>query len=354
MPVKYPPHSTLLNSLKSRVDSYFAETGKNRHGGARMWTKSGILIGWAVLSYLALVFLAATWWQVVTAAVSLGLAIAGIGFNIQHDGNHGSFAARRWGNRVTAWTLDLIGGSSYMWSFKHNVLHHHFTNVSEMDDDLETRPFLRLAPDQRRYWFHRFQHLYIWGLYAFLPPKWQLFDDFSTLVKARIGHQRIPRPKNWALFGLFAGKVLFVAWALVLPLFLHPPLTVLAVYALISLVTGVTLGTVFQLAHCVEEAEFEGQPASGDRLPKPWAEHQLATTVNFSPRSRLLRWYLGGLNYQVEHHLFPKISHVHYPAVSRVVRGVCEEYGVEHLSHPTVWSALASHVRHLRRLGKAA
>ena len=353
-PVKFPPHSTLREALTRRVDAYFAETGKPRTGGVGMVLKSAILLVWASSSYLALVFLVETWWQAGIAAASMGVAVAGIGFNIQHDGAHGSYSRGRWGNRLAAWTLDVIGGSSYLWHCKHNVLHHHFTNVSGVDDDLQAEPFLRLEPRQPRYWFHRFQHFYVWPLYAVIPPKWQWYDDFKQLVTARIGDQPIPRAKGWVLAGFFIGKAAFVAWAIVLPFALHPPGAVVLTYAVICLVMGVTMGTVFQLAHCIEEAEFEDRPAANERLTRSWAEHQLATTVDFSPRSRVLCWYLGGLNFQVEHHLFPKISHRHYPALAPLVRDVCAASGVPHRSHPTVWKALASHVRHMRRLGRAA
>ena len=353
-PAKYPPHSDLRTALIDKVESYFAVSGRSRFGGPRMWMKTSILLAWAALSYLALMFLVDSWWQAALGAASLGLAVAGIGFNIQHDGGHRSYSSSRLWNRLTAWALDLIGGSSYFWNFKHNLLHHQYTNVQGVDDDLQTEPFLRLAPEQRRRWYHRFQHLYIWPLYGFLPPKWQWFDDFACLITGRINGQSIPRPKRWALVGLLAGKVLFVGWALVLPFALHPAGHVLLVYAGVCLVTGVTLGTVFQLAHCVEEAEYETCPGPAARYPRPWAEHQLATTVDFSPRSRLLSWYLGGLNFQVEHHLFPKISHVHYPALFPLIREVCAEHGVRHRAHERLLPALASHVRHLRRLGRAA
>jgi len=352
--VKYPSHSELRAALIDRVDAYFEKSQKSRHGGPRLWLKTAILVAWWTVSYLGLMFVADTWWQVLIAAGSLGLAVAGIGFNIQHDGGHGSYSAKPWVNRVTAMALDLVGGSSYMWRFKHNLLHHHYTNVDGLDDDLEAGPFLRLAPEKPRYWFHRFQHLYMWPLYLFLPIKWQWYDDFHTLAVGRIGGQSVPRPRGWALVGLFAFKALFFGWALVLPLVLYPTGVVLAVYAFVCLVSGITLATVFQLAHCVEEAEFEDRPGPGGRLPRPWAEHQLATTVDFSPRNPLLSWYLGGLNFQVEHHLFPKISHVHYPAIERIVRQVCAEFGVRHRSHARLASALASHVRHMRKMGLAA
>ena len=350
-PVKYPPHTMFWRELRRRVDEYFATTGKTSHGGARIWLKTAILLGWAASSYAILVFVASTWWQVALLGASLGLAVAGIGFNVQHDGGHESYASHRRINRLAASVLDVIGGSSYMWRYKHNHFHHHYTNVVDVDDDLDASPFLRLSTGHRRLPFHRLQHLYIWPLYVFFPPKWQWYDDFSNLITGRIGPRRIPRPKGWSLAWLFIGKALFAAWALAVPLVLHPTGAVLVTYAFICLVTGVTLGTVFQLAHCVEEANVEGCPEPGERMTAPWAEHQLATTVDFAPRNRLLTWYLGGLNYQVEHHLFPRISHVHYPAIAQLVRRTCDEHGVPYLSHRSVVGALRSHLRHLRRLG---
>jgi len=349
--VKYPPHSPLRDRLIRSVDRYFRERDLRPQGGMRMVVKSASILSWWLLSYLLLVFWASSWWQTGILVVSLGLAVAGVGFNIQHDGGHGSYVARGLGNRLSSWTLDLMGGSSYLWHFKHNILHHHYTNLDGVDDDLDAGPLLRLAEAQRRRWFHRLQHWYIWPLYAFLPPKWQFYDDWKGLITGRIGDQPFPRPRGGNLAVLIAGKLLFTGWALALPLALHPTGVVLSVYALCCLGTGIVLGTVFQLAHCVEEASFPLAPGRGERVERSWAEHQIATTVDFAPRSRWLSWYLGGLNFQVEHHLFPRISHLHYPAIAPIVKSVCAESGIRHVSHDTIWSALRSHVRYLKRLG---
>ena len=350
--VKYPPHSPLRAELQRRVEAHFRGKSFGPEGGLRLGLKSGLILAWWLGSYLLLVFWAHGFWQVSLLAASLGLAVAGIGFNIQHDGGHGSCSRRRLGNRLSSLALDLMGGSSYFWHFKHNVLHHHFTNVDGVDDDLQAGPLLRLAEGQRRRWFHRFQHWYIWLLYAFLPPKWQLYDDWSTLATGRIGDQPVPRPRGWDLGLLFLGKVVFVTWAFAVPLTMHSVGSVLLVYSFCALVTGVTLGTVFQLAHCVEEAGFSRIPARDERMARAWAEHQLATTVDFAPGNRWLTWYLGGLNFQVEHHLFPRVSHIHYRALAPVIRSVCVEFRVPHHSHETMWGALRSHVRYLKRMGR--
>ena len=351
-PVKFPPHTPLRERLNQAVESYFNGGRKKRTGGIRIWIKSVAIVAWAVTSWIALVFFAANWWQALLLGASLGLAVAGIGFNVMHDGGHGAYSRKKIFNRFSAVMLDLVGGSSYMWNFKHNIMHHQFTNVDGVDNDLEAWPFLRLAPGQKRLWFHRFQWLYIWPLYVFLPPKWQWWDDFRSLIAGRIGGQRIPRPKGWNLTWLFLGKLLFFTWALIVPLMVHSFWHVLAIYAFVALVLGVTLGTVFQLAHCVEEADIQPVPAGGGRLPKSWAEHQLATTADFSPRNPLLTWYLGGLNYQVEHHLFPRISHIHYKKLAPAVRQVCHEEGVPHLTNRNLFTALRSHIHFLRRMGR--
>lgn len=352
--IKYPAHSPFWAELNRRVDGYFAETGKSTSGGAALRWKSAVILAWVALSWAALVLWAGTWWQALPAAVSLSLAVAGVGFNIQHDGGHDAFSRSRRANRVAAFALDLVGGSSYVWKHKHSVIHHHFTNIHGVDEDIEAEPFLRLSPRQPRRAHHRFQHWYAWALFGFLPPKWAFWDDFHSVATGKVGSQTMPRPGARDLALLLLGKVLFVGWVFVLPMLAgHSFGRVLGMYAFCSLVTGIALSTVFQAAHCVEEAEFPDAPAAGDRMERGWAEHQLATTVDFAPRSPLVTWYLGGLTHQIEHHLFPRISHVHYPAIAPIVREVCAEYGVAHRTQPHFRTAVASHVRHLRRLGRA-
>ena len=353
-PVKFPAHSDLRARLNAAVDQYFKERGIAKDGGWRILLKTGLIVAWAAVSWTALVIFAENWWHVLIAGMSLGLSIAGIGFNVMHDGGHHAFSKKRWVNRWSGRMLDLIGGSSYLWNQKHNILHHQFTNVKGVDEDIEAEPFLRLSPHQEHRSYHRFQFLYIWVLLGFFLPRWQWHDDFSNLAKGRVGDQKIPRPKGFPLVWLFMGKLLFFSWALIIPLILHAWLPVLLTYAYVCLVTGITIATVFQLAHCVEETAMLDHPDAGERLPQPWAEHQLATTADFAPRSRFLAWYLGGLNYQVEHHLFPRVSHIHYPKLIAVVRGVCKEMGVKHHCNPSMIGAISSHIRFLRKMGYAA
>jgi linoleoyl-CoA desaturase len=295
------------------------------------------------------VFAASTWWQAALLSTLLGLVMAGIGFNVAHDGSHEAFSSRRFVNRLAANALDLLGGSSCVWRVKHNRLHHSAPNVVGTDDDIDIAPFGRLAPGQRHRWFHRFQHFYLWPLYGLLPLKWQLVDDFRAVATGRVGSHVFRRPRGLSLAAFVGGKAVFFGLAVGMPALFHPLWLVLCVYGATSLVLGVTLSVVFQLAHCVEEAEF---PAAGAG-ETDWAKRQIVSTVDFAPGNRLLTWYLGGLNYQVEHHLFPRVCHALYPRLSAAVREVCREHGVEHRANPTLWSALRSHYRWLRRMGRA-
>ena len=237
-------------------------------------------------------------------------------------------------------TLDMLVSSSYVWRWKHSVFHHTYPNLSGADDEIDLGPFGRLSPAQPRYRIHRFQQFYLWALYGLLGAKWHFVDDFKNVAQARIARNRFPRPRGWTLLELICGKVLFFGWALVVPALFHRWRVVLLFYAMISFVVGLTLSVAFQLAHCVEEADFP-QPRSGtDQLSSAWAVHHFQTTVDFARRSRLLTWYLGGLNFQIEHHLFPKICHVHYPRISGIVQAVCAEFGVRYAAHDRLLPAV--------------
>jgi linoleoyl-CoA desaturase len=351
---KFAADDRFRRALRTRVDAYFAATGRSPRDSGRMYAKSAIVLAALIAAYGGLVFGAPPWWLALPLAVVLGLALAGVGFNVQHDGGHGAYSGRRWANRLAAMTLDLLGGSSYIWARKHNAVHHSYTNVTGQDDDINIGWLGRLSPHQPRRALHRLQHWYLWGLYGFLAVKWHLYDDFRDVLTGRVGQHRMPRPRGRDLAVFVGGKLAFVALAFGLPLLLHPWWLVLAFYGLVSFVQGVVLSVVFQLAHCVEEAEFPLPRPETGQLASAWAEHQVQTTVDFAPRNRLLSWYIGGLNYQIEHHLFPQVCHVHYPALAPLVAQTCDEFGLRYSVNPTLRAGVRSHFRWLRRMGRAA
>jgi linoleoyl-CoA desaturase len=340
--------------LKRRVQEHLRTSGLSAHGGGAMVLKTVTILIWFAVSYALLVFAAVTWWQGALLSLSLAFAMAGTGFAIQHDANHGAYSNRKSVNRLMGFTLDLLGASSYVWHWKHNILHHTYTNVHGADHDINIQPFARLSPDQPRRRVHRLQQFYVWGLYGFLLPKWHLLDDFQNVWQSRIDDNRIPRPRGWNLVELIAGKVAFFGYALVVPMLFHRWWVVAIFYGATTFFVGLILAVVFQLAHCLEGADFPRVAAGSDRVFEGWAAHQVRTTVDFARGNRVLTWYLGGLNYQVEHHLFPKISHLRYPAISGIVEEVCAQYGVPYLAHERVFGALSAHWRWLRRMGAPA
>lgn len=352
--LKFNGDNSFHRELRRRVDAEFKRSGTRQRDSAQMYLKTAIILGVFALTYVALVFLADTGWQGLLLGLVLGIAVAAIGFNIMHDGGHQAYSERRWVNRLMALALDLVGGSSYIWQWKHARFHHTWVNVTGHDSDIDLGVLGRLSPQQPRRPWHRWQHLYLWPLYGVTAIRWHLYGDFRDMVTGTVGERPFDRPKGWDLAGFVSGKLVFFTLAFGLPLFFHSLGTVLLFYALVSAVAGVLLALVFQMAHVVEEAAFPLPDASGSRMETPWAIHQLQTTVDFARGNRVLGWLIGGLNFQVEHHLFPRISHVHYPLVARVVEDTCREFGVTYREHRTFGAGIASHYRLLRRLGRSA
>lgn len=327
--------------LMQRVHEYFEE--RPRHGGWAIAVKIAVMLSWLALSWALLMFANPGPWTAALLSVSMGLAVAGVGFCVMHDANHGAASSSARVNRLLSYSLDLLGASSALWRHKHNVLHHTYTNISGIDPDLEGGgAVLRLAPWQPRYPWHRFQRFYIWLVYALFPLKWWFLDDVKELAEGRV--------RGRELFGAIAGKLLFITWAFALPAILHPSWALFGIWAIALFTLGNVLAFVFQLAHCVGEAEF----VKSEEVEGGWMRHQVATTVDFAPANALLSWYLGGLNFQVEHHLFARVCHVHYPALRRIVAETCRAHAVPYRCQPSLWSALGANWRWLRTLGAPA
>jgi len=349
--LKFGNDDAFHREIQRRVDDYFQTTGRRRRDCWQMYVKTAVFIVGFAASYVLLVFVAQTWWLGLPLAVLLGLSVAGIGLNVEHDGGHRAYSGSPWVNKLMAMTLELIGGSSYLWHWKHVVFHHTYVNVTGHDTDIDLGTLARLTPHQTRRAYHRWQHLYLWPLYGLLAIKWQLFDDFWKLITGRISTRRFPRPRGRELVIFAAGKAVFLALAFGIPLHLHSAGAVLIFYVVASLVAGMVLSVVFQVAHCVEEAEFPLPRADSGRIEHAWAVHQAETTVDFARRSRVVTWLLGGLNFQIEHHLFPTISHVNYPAISSLVETTCRDFGIPYAEHASFRAGIASHFRWLRRMG---
>ena len=340
--------------LKTRINQYFEESGKSMTGGTSLISKAVLLIGAMITLYVHLVFFTPPTLLALVECAVLGCVVAAIGFNVMHDGAHGSFSRHSWLNKIAAFTLNVLGGSSYMWNAKHNLIHHTYTNIEGHDDDIDIRPFMRMTAEQPRHWPHRFQHLYFWFLYCMLYLSWIFVMDYQKYFKRQIGAAAL-RPMATDDHLVFWGfKVLNLGLYVALPIYMVGFLPWLAGFVLSAAVAGFVLSIVFQLAHTVEHAAFPVPHAETHRLDDEWAIHQVRTTANFATDNKLVSWLVGGLNFQIEHHLFPKISHIHYPAISKIVQQVCDEFSVTYNNYAKTRYAVASHVAFLRQMGQPA
>lgn len=341
-----------LREVRDEVEHLVA--GRLRRRSARqLYLKAPAAIALLAFGWVALLF--ARPHGVTVALCIMGLAAGAtlIAFCVQHDANHGAYFTSRRANHLIGWTSDcLLGFSSYAWRVKHNIAHHTYTNVDGYDADIAQTPYLRLAPAQRPRTYYRFQHLYIWPLYSLMGLRWQILGDLKSFHAGSIGKSKLPAPRGCTLVGIVAGKTFFIAWALVIPSFFYPWWAVVAVYVAISMATSLIMAVTFQLAHCVEEAGFSSATELSEN-PRLWAVHEVESTVDFCPDNKLLTWTLGGLNYQIEHHLFPRLPHTLYPAIAPIIRRACDRHGIRYTVQPNLQAAVRSHLRHLRHLGQA-
>lgn len=346
--IKFKSGGEFHREVDLQVKQLLADRALVRNAYIHLWAKAALVLVWAAASYVVLVFFAEGPLQGLAASVSLGLAVAGIGFTIMHDANHQAFAPIRWVNRVMALSLDLIGGSSYVWSAKH-LAHHTYPNVTEHDPDIDSLPFARFDPAQHHRPWHRYQHIYIWALYGMVTIRWQFLSDFTFLRKGHAGSSRIRPPRGRTLATLAGGKGVFVIWALVIPLIFHPVAWVAVFFLITSVVASLALALVFQLSHCVVETEFI-DPATGSETYS-WQIHQIESTVDFAKSNGLLRFYAGGLNHQIEHHLYARVPHTLYPKIAPIVEAAAGAHGITYTHHPTIRRAMRSHTQWLKLMG---
>ncbi|MFO7823870.1 MAG: acyl-CoA desaturase, partial [Cyclobacterium sp.] len=270
-----------------------------------------------------------------------------------HDGAHGSFSDKPWINKLAGMSINFLGANVFMWKTKHNVVHHSYTNVDGVDDDLNARPFLRLSPSQKKFRIHRFQHYYFMLTYSLLYLYWVFFTDYKKYVTKKVGMVPIQKMKLSDHISFWGFKAIHLVLFVGIPVYMMGWSQWLVGFLVYSLFAGLLLTMVFQLAHSLEETAFPVPSPVTNSLEDEWMIHQIRTTANFATGYKLLTWFLGGLNYQVEHHLFPKISHIHYPAISKIIKQACKDYNITYLEHEKLRLAFLSHFRHLRVLGTA-
>lgn len=346
------PHS-FHSELKKRISEYFEEVGQSTYGNYKLFIKAVILMVSFVLVYTHLVFFTPNVFFAIVECIILGGVAAAIGFNVMHDGAHGSFSSNKLVNRFAAFSLNILGGNSFMWNVKHNIIHHAFTNVDGVDDDIDIQPWMRMSQTQKKYKLHKYQHIYFWLLYSLLYLFWIFVLDYQKYFKSRIGSMELKK-MNLSDHLVFWGFKLFHAFLFIgLPIYMLGFTSWVIGFLIFTSFAGLVLSLVFQLAHTVEHTAFPLPNEVTGKMENEWAVHQIKTTANFATQNKVICWLVGGLNFQIEHHLFPKISHVHYPKISKIIREACNEYGIEYIEYPKMRYAVASHVAFLKQMGRS-
>ena len=344
-----------IRTLRKRVGDYFKENNISRYSDYRMVLKT--------IAMLSLYF--APYFLMVTGIVThdllilglwmlMGIGMSGIGLSIMHDANHGAYSKHKWVNLTIGYVINLVGGNATNWKIQHNVLHHSYTNVHSHDEDISAGKILRLCPHDERLPIHRYQHVYAWFLYTLMTLMWSTTKDYRQLLRFKRENLLKFQSRSFAyrFTELIISKLVYYTYIFVIPImFIKAPWWILIIgYVLMHMIAGLLLACVFQPAHVVPETAFP-LPDEKGKMENNWAIHQLLTTTNFAPTSRIFSWFVGGLNFQIEHHLFPNICHIHYKQISKIVRKTAKEFKLPYYSQPSFLKALSQHRKMLYQLG---
>ncbi|REH00359.1 linoleoyl-CoA desaturase [Flavobacterium aquicola] len=342
-----------FRTLNSRVNSYFKENNIEKTGNWKIHLKTIILFTVFLVPYFLILTLEMPFWVHLLLAIVMGIGMAGIGMNVMHDANHGSYSTKSWVNKFMGGTIYVLAGNVHNWQVQHNVLHHTYTNIIGHDEDLEAGRIMRFSKEAEWHKFHRFQQYYAVFLYGLLTFNWAITTDFKQMrnyLKRKLSYGEPKSPKVlWTT--LIITKIIYLAIWMVLPMIIGITWwKVLVGFFVMHYTAGLILSIVFQLAHVVDEAA-NPQPNEAGEMENTWAIHQLYTTVNFAPKNKIVNWYTGGLNHQIEHHIFPHISHVHYGKIAKIVKETAKECQLPYYEYKTMSAAVVAHFKHLRTLG---
>jgi linoleoyl-CoA desaturase len=342
-----------VKEVKREVNQYFVKTGQSKHANIAMRLKTVAILLMFFGPYALIMFAGLSLMQMWLLTFIMGIGAAGVGFSISHDALHGAYSPNSKINAIFGYFFDLLGANSYMWKITHNVIHHTYTNITGVDEDLTVSPLVRLSPEAPRYPFHRFQHFFAFPAYSLATINWLLAKDFQQFLKKDIGPYKDKKHPPFEIFMLVVTKVVAVLYQIVIPLWLLDITfgQFLVGFLTMHMTAGLILGVIFQLAHVVEGPEFLQPDENGD-MESAWLIHEMRTTANFARENKLLTWYVGGLNYQIEHHLFPQTCSIHYPEISKIVREVAARHNVPYNYHPTLIKSIKSHIAMLKMLGQ--
>jgi linoleoyl-CoA desaturase len=357
--VKFAPKGvdSFYDVVRSRVNDYFKTNNISPYSNSTMYIKTAAMLSMYFVPYLLIVTGLASVSMLLFYGLWLlmGFGIVGIGCSVMHDSNHGAYTENKAVNHFLGSLLNILGGYSINWKIQHNILHHTYTNIEGLDEDIDAGPVIRMSPEKPLLPFHKFQHIYAWLVYCIMNLYWITFKDYRLLLRYKKNDMLRKQNITWgkAVLELSLLKVLYIAYILVLPILFAkvPWYHIAGGFVAMHVVAGFCLACIFQPAHVVETSDYAA-PSDDRKMENNWAIHQVLNTADFAPDNKLVCWFIGGLNFQIEHHLFPHVCHVHYPQIAKIVRGTAEEFNLPYQVMPTFRSALLAHGKMLQKLGQ--
>lgn len=350
-----PSKDEFLKTLTQRVNAYFSDRGISRHANAEMiWKTIIILASWAGTYALIMSdILSDSPWLLMLTFLFLGFVNISIAFNIVHDACHGAYSSNPKVNKVLGYSMNFIGGNAYLFTMMHNA-HHAFVNIRGIDVTLETHGLFRFTPAEPYKKVHRWQHIYTPILYSLAMLQWTVMKDFKWMfAETNIGNNKgIKHPKS-EIWILLVSKAFYFGVTLALPMiFLSAPWwVVLLCWINMHILPGATFAFIFQVTHVFDGTCYPVPDKDGS-IENNYAIHVLETTADFSRKKPIANWWMGCINIHVIHHVLPKVCHVHYPALTQILKDTADEYGVRYQENKNFWIALKKHMAMLKHLSK--
>lgn len=343
-------------AIRKNVYAYFKEKGISTKANPAMVIQTIMMLTIYIVPFVLILTVPMNTWFAMLMAVLIGIGMAGIGMCVMHDAVHGSYSNKVWVNRLLGGTMYLLGSNVLNWKIQHNILHHAYTNIEGYDHDIASRGPIRLSEHAPLKKIHRYQYIHAFFFYGLMTIS-KLTKDFTQLIaynKAGLTGQHSKNP-GFEYFKMVLVKVIYLFAFIGLPV-LFTSFTwwqVLLGFFIMHWTAGCILSTIFQMAHVVEGTE-QPLPDANGIVNSEWTVHELRTTSDFARNNLFLNWYIGGLNFQIEHHLFPNICHIHYRRIAPVVEKTAKEFGFNYNLKPSFMKALRSHVSRLKELGQHA
>lgn len=347
--------ANFFRTLNKRINTYFKENNLKKTGNWKLYLKTIVMFTIFLTPYFLILTIDMPQWLQLLLTIVIGIGMAGVGMNVMHDGNHGSFSSKKWVNNLMGSSIYILAGNVYNWKVQHNVLHHTYTNIQGHDEDIEAGRVIRFSKHADWHKMHKYQQYYSIFLYGLLTINWAITTDFKQsydYLKRGLSYGKFPNPiKQWTILAI--SKAIYISVWVVIPILVLNLAwwKILIGFFVMHYVAGLILSVTFQLAHVMPVTEMPLPDEEGN-MKNTWAIHQLFTTANFAPKNKLVGWFTGGLNRQIEHHLFSNISHIHYKDIAKIVKKTAQEFNLPYNEYKTTREAIISHFKQLKELGK--